>query len=303
MVATYPERQWREVPCVKPPPDPAAPAHGVRGDTVGNGTDYSAGTAPVIFAEGSFHHVTGVKSEYVLKGSQRYYNVYSAQLNSNTFATVTCKTLKSPNPSNCRGWEQFLFENDSPASAAYLYIQYWLINFGKASIKWTCPPGWTLQKGTLNCDINSYYATPVPPQAITSLWKVILDGAPAQPPSHQYDIADLTIFGSSVYGVFGSDWFPDLNAQWNESEFNVFGDYDGREAHFNASSTIVVRNQVDSGTTKAPACDSQGFTGEKNNLFFTGESKNWPKLQFPSIVFTETNGTHATPTCAPEGPG
>ena len=53
----------------------------------------------------------------------------------------------------------------------------------------------------------------------------------------------------------------------------------------------------------APDCDQQGFTGETNNLFLTGEGSNWPKVTYPSIVFTETNGTHSQPACVPEGPG
>jgi hypothetical protein len=37
--ASYPELQWREIPCAKPPNNPLLPAHGTRGATVGDGTD------------------------------------------------------------------------------------------------------------------------------------------------------------------------------------------------------------------------------------------------------------------------
>jgi hypothetical protein len=65
---------------------------------------------------------------------------------------------------------------------------------------------------------------------------------------------------------------------------------------------FVVRTEVDSGATTAPACDSVGFTGESNNLYLTKTLGKWPKMQYPSIVFAETNDTsRKQASCTTEG--
>ena len=65
--ATYPERQWREVPCKTPPNKLYPPRQGgtTRLDMVGGaGPDFSAVVSRYITqAEGSFDTVTGVSSE------------------------------------------------------------------------------------------------------------------------------------------------------------------------------------------------------------------------------------------------
>jgi hypothetical protein len=93
-----------------------------------------------------------------------------------------------------------------------------------------------------------------------------------------------------------------LDSQWQDAEFNIFGDGGGDQAIFNAGSRIVVRTELDSGAATAPACISGGFTGESNNLFLTATRKKWPETQYPSIVFTETNDTKLKKaSCATEG--
>jgi hypothetical protein len=80
--ASYPETKWREVPCKKAPQKPY-PKKGVRPDTVGNGTDFSAQvTGHISSAEGSFDSVTGVTSESVSSGG---IGPFSLQLNTNFF--------------------------------------------------------------------------------------------------------------------------------------------------------------------------------------------------------------------------
>ena len=297
LVASYPERRWREIPCVKAPNEPLVPAHGFRRATVGNGVDYSAEvTGHVTDAEGWFHNITGVKSE----SSQGVANGYSLQINTQFFTTTTCKTLKSPDP-NCQGWEQFVYRSDAVGT----YIQYWLLNFGPKGTM--CPSGWTsfhFPKGTeIYCYINSA-ETPTPLEPITSLGNLILEGF-AYTPSRDSDFGALFLRNTGAfYFVNGSNWFPDLYAQWQEAEFNVFGNCCGDEAKFNTGSTIGVRTQVDSGTSNAPTCDGPngGFTGETNNLFLTGTSRKWPKKEYPAIIFTESNAAHRTQaSCATEG--
>ena len=272
----------------------------MRGATVGDGTDFTAVvTGHVSFAEGEFQDVTGVKSEYVLKRKHHIANVYSLQLNTQFFSTVSCANLGSPDPQNCVGWEQFAYDTGPPVG---LFIEYWLADFGPGGTK--CPSGWhklfAKTQNEVDCWINSaLIPTPVVP--ITSLEKLRLLGAAAYASKSQ-DFAELIDGYSSIYYVAGQNWFPDLDTQWQTAEFNIFGDCCGDQATFNAGSTIDVRTEVDSGATKAPTCGSQGFTAESNNLFLTKTPVKWPQAQYPSIIFTETNNTkRAKASCATEG--
>jgi hypothetical protein len=287
VVATYPEIQWRKVQCVQPPNDPVLPAQGVRPTTVGNGDDWIAAvTGHVSYAQGSFHHVTGVTSE----NENGHRNDYSVQLNTQPFTTATCANLGSPDPSSCRGWEQFIY--GTTGTSADVYIEYWLLNFGPGGTK--CPLHWYTSGTTeISCFINSS-GTTAPAEAITNLGNLLLSGTAALG-SSSTDSAEFTVFGSSVYGVDGLDVFSDLDLEWQKTEFNIFGRCCAKQAVFNTGSQAVVRMEVDSGVTVSPACDSGGFTGETNNLYLTGESTSWPKVQYPSIVFTESNAAGRTP--------
>lgn len=302
--ASYPERMWRAIPCVKAPNIPLLPAHGIRGATVGDGTDYSAVvTGATSLAQGGFQDVTGVKSEYARHGKHRIPNLYSLQLNTQFFSTESCKNLGSPDPSQCFGWEQFAYDTEETSGyTAGVFIEYWLVDFGPLGT--SCPAGWNTFIFTgqteVNCWINSTNTTPVPIEPVTSLGKLRLVGGAAHA-SRTQDFAELTVGYSDLYYVGGQNWFPDLDTQWQVSEFNVFGDSNGDQAVFNSGSTIVVRTEVDSGARTAPTCDEEGFTGESNNLLLTATRERQQKDQYPSIVFTETNATNRKPaSCASE---
>ena len=301
-MARYPELRWRETPCVKPPNNPFFPAHGVRPLHVGDGTDFSAlVTGHINGAQGSFHHMTGVVSET----DNGVIDDYALQLNTQFFTTESCAKLGSSNP-GCQGWEQFLYYTFPKSLTAGISIQYWLINFETSSSP-KCPPNWNHQKGTFNCWKNSTNGAQVPFEDITSLEKLILNGEAGN--SVGNDAVVLAVVGSSAYAVSGDNWFPDLNSEWQAAEFNVVGNCCSSQADFNDGSTIVVRNEVNSGTRAAPTCDGPGgggFTAETNNLFLTKTPGTWPKVQLPSIVFKETlpsNGKppKGSPTCVPEG--
>jgi hypothetical protein len=280
--AAFPETAWREIRCVTPPNDPFLPANGIRAATVGNGNDWSlAVTGHSSFAQGSFHHVSGVKTEEQNGKS----NDYSLQLNTQPFTTATCATLGSPDPSDCRGWEQFIYATSG--SSAVAFIQYWLLHFGPAGT--ACPSGWHSHgKTEISCFINSKHGAPAPAEAITNLGNLLLYGNAAVAPGST-DSVGFTVFGSSVYAVDGDNHFPDLDLGWQKSEFNIFGNCCANQAVFNTGSQAVVRLESDSGAIAAPTCDAQGFTGETNNLYLVGESTSWPDVQYPSIVFTESN--------------
>jgi hypothetical protein len=144
--ATYPEKQWREVPCKTPPHKlyPPRPGFGIRVEQVGGGgpTDFSAVvTGHVSEAEGSFDPGTAVSSECAVQCPNQVCpanptctgapaNSYSLQLNTKPFTTQTCNT--SPAPASCQGWEQFVY-----SSSGNGFIQYWLLNYGPGGT--SCP--------------------------------------------------------------------------------------------------------------------------------------------------------------------
>jgi len=150
--ASYPALQWHAVKCVVPPTWPGAPvrlagsAWSAAPATVGgggNGADYSARVPGLISqATGSFKGVSpGITETGLVGGSGApTANAFSLQLNSGFFSTPACSG--SSNPSNCQGWQQFLYNYcDSTLGCngptGIVFIQYWLINYGP-----TCPSGW-----------------------------------------------------------------------------------------------------------------------------------------------------------------
>lgn len=249
--ASYPDAQWREVPCTTPPQRPYPRKNGTRSQTVGSGLDYVAEVpGSISTAEGSFDNVAGVTSE----SGAGVANAYSLQLNTQFFMTTTCSG--AANPSQCQGWEQFVFAN-SPPDAGFAFIQYWLLTY-----ETTCPPGWT-SDGIGDCYINSTQAASVPAQTIATLGQLTVTGAAAS--GGGLDSIVLAS-GNTLYSAMGNDYFPDLGQNWQSAEFNVFGNGNGSQAAFNTGSTIVVRTSVNGGTTSAPSCVADGFTAETNNL-------------------------------------
>jgi hypothetical protein len=298
--ATFPASAWTEVPCTKPPKAPFSPAKGPRGDEVGNGSDFSAEPASgyISQAEGWFDSVSGVTSETGQGGNVNgLANAFSLQLNSNMLETTACSHALQ-----CAGWEQFVYSNTQcQASWAYpglsstacVFIEYWLIDYGRHR---SCPSGWTKANST-DCVINSTIATPVPPQAATSLGSMTLTGQVAGVGGADDTVAATV--GTTAYATPGDDDIPDLGFHWQVAEFNVFGDAGGSQAVFNSGSTLVVRTLVDSGTNDAPSCDAAGYTGETNNLTLTDMTVSPATAKWPSLIFTESNVTGVVPAgCA-----
>jgi len=281
--ATYPETTWREIQCTTPPNRPYPPRKGPRPQTVGNGLDFAGQvTTNTTQAEGSFDSVTGVTSE----SSGGTANAYSLQLNTNFFTTSACSGAQTP--ASCLGWEQFVFSS----SASGAFIQYWMINYANP-----CPATW-IPYGS-HCYRNAVNSAPVPAQTIASLGQILLDGAVAGVNGNANDQVSLTI-GTTIYSAPGDNPFPDLTNGWRISEFNVFGDCCGYDAAFNIGSTIVVRTAVNSGTPATePVCSQQGFTGETNNLTLVSTPAVVADVQWPSVVFTQSNaGAPTTASCA-----
>jgi len=154
--AAFPDMTWREVKCV------AAPDRPVRKEgsaNVGNGNDFVAQvTSGVISsATGSFDSVSGVLSE----NDRGTANLFSLQLNTNTFSTPACNTAAVPTA--CQGWEQFVFDSGD----GNVFIQYWLEGYAA-----TCPSGWNTFKS--DCWRNGAKTASAPPQPIANLGKLKL---------------------------------------------------------------------------------------------------------------------------------
>jgi hypothetical protein len=295
--AAYPSLVWRGTGCVAAPDKLFAPkigagvsgstgsgsvvpaiatrTTGTRPDTVGNGTDYSAKVAGVLTsATGSFTTVSGVTSEE----SDGDPNSYSLQLNSAPFTTPVCDDI-----AGCVGWEQFVFSNpgDSPGE---IFIQFWLLNYGTS-----CPPGWGLYSD--DCYRNGA-AAEVPDQPITNLAGLTVTGID----SPTVDTATLQTPGGA-YSASTVDSVLDLSADWNTVEFMVGGDGGGSQADFNAGATITVQTVTHNGTTNAPTCVSEGFTGETNNLTLEGTAAYTPGAS-PSIRSNQSDIISSPASCA-----
>jgi hypothetical protein len=268
---THPNTEWQEVPCAAPPQRPYPPASGLRPDTVGNGSDFSAQVSGTISsAIGSFDNVSGVASE-TGGTAPGVANSFSLQLNTNTFTTSACSTAATP--ASCAGWEQFVYSN-----AGVIFTQYWLINYVN-----TCPAGWNTYQS--DCWRNAANATSVPVQTIASLGSLRVTGTAA---AGGQDTAIMTV-GNTAYTEANPDNVLNLAQGWKLAEFNVFGDCCSSQANFNAGASLVVRTQVNSGTTNAPTCSTAGFTGETNNLTIVGLCSVVGGSE-PAIVFTESIG-------------
>lgn len=335
--ATYPETQWREIPCKTPSRKLYPPRQGqaIQSDIVGGaGPDFSAVvTGHITEAEGSFDQVTSVTSECAVQCPNQICplnpsctgqpaNQYSLQLNSKPFSTVACQNSphkNAPPPHTCQGWQQFVY---SPAGGGT--IQYWLLSYGPAGTSCpapqgaSCLPGYSSTDGwcpfsfttgptagDVYCVVNAVNATPALGEPITELGQLKVTGAAAGVSGP--DDAITVTSGPTMNTASGNNYFPDLGSQWQEAEFNVFGDGNGDQAVFNSGATVVVRTGVTSGTMNGPGCDMTSFTGESNNLTLGNVPPTNVQLvpspgtlKMPALVFTENSlGLGGAPaTCA-----
>ena len=78
----------------------------------------------------------------------------------------------------------------------------------------------------------------------------------------------LEASGTQYGGLNDGDVLGHRDQIWNTAEFNVFGAGNPGMANLtpNPGTTIVVRTNVDNGTTNPPQCSQAGFTNEQNNL-------------------------------------
>ena len=276
--AKYPSAAWADVPCVTPPNRPywpsnagGTPAHGGGTTTgpsaVGNGNDYVATTGPLISsATGSFPKVSGVLNE----ADSGTANRYSLQLNTNFFTgTPACNT--AANPSNCEGWEQFVYSNSGTA-----FIQYWLIDYAT-----TCPSDWNT--AGKDCWKNAPQGAAYGPEPITNLSGEEVTGSTnGTTDTIKVSGPGGTASASNTTTVLG------LANYWFNAEFNIVGDCCSSRANFNSGVTIKVNTQVNTGGTAAPGCAVNGTTGETNDTNLVAPCTT-TKGSKPSITFSESN--------------
>lgn len=285
--ATYPSLQWREVACVAPPPP------NVRFNVGGTYGDYAAVRALpltnlISSATGSFPTVTGVKTE--TDSISNFADAYTLQLNTNNFFTTTsvspvCPTAVPPN--QCRGFQQFIFENTN----GKIFMEYFLNIPGAVS----CPAGWTPVAssfpGYTGCTVFSP-AVLIGSQPITNLQSLSLTGTATAGGN------DTVFLGTgSMMAAVNTDSVLNVASGWVAAEFNVFGACCSSTANFNSNSTITVNTTIHYGGTAAPGCIMTSYTGETNNLSLVGA----PVLGIqpsPAIEFIESNKPGGAPACA-----
>lgn len=280
--AKYPNSEWQTVPCGKARQGRHIPARGTHHpQIVGDAEDYSAQVSSLISsAEGSIVSFSGVTSIGAAAGPLTF------QLNSNDFTTPICNGVVG-----CEGWQQFVYSTPgtgSPNQTGQGFIQDWLLNYGTP-----CPSGWSSYPGFPgDCVIISATAvTDIPDPDVPQLAQVSLIGM-----TTPYTDTVIVSTGTDLYAATVTDDIVDLSQGWSAAEFNIFGLDNGEEVDFNSGSTVVVKISVDDGTTNAPTCLNQGFTGETNNLTLDlccpvgGAS--------PALVFMESNVSGATSNCA-----
>ena len=288
--ANYPEVSWTPVVCGKALDHPFLPAGGPgHAFTIGGGSgDFTARTAAVTTgAQGRFISVNAGITETGLVGNagSAQSNTYSLQLNTDFFQTTACSGLAA----SCRGWEQFIYVNEP--SQHYAFIQYWMVNALGGSVT-SCPTGWMIFSP--HCYRNSATTSLPGGQAASTLASVIVNGSA----DTSGDQVIFTPSSGPAVTVVGVNAVPALSPTvgWHDSEFNIFGDGNGGAATFGANTTMTVQTLTHSGTTAAPSCVTNSYTGETNNLTLVGMSPVGT-LPSPGIEFTQSNVPGTAAAC------
>ncbi len=280
--ATFPNPEWKSVPCQTAPEVEYS---------VGQGqNDYTASVTSsppyVSLAAGAIESVSNVTSETgTLNGKAGVANVFSLQLNTNFSPTTACPTKSA----KCHGWQQFIFDNGT----GFLLIQYWLHDYGATcpteppGVKWHHPK--SNSEDCLANGPNALQAAPITDIGDLSQLSVAgLAGANAD--------AAILLNGEQAYAVVNEDDIVNLGSSaWTTAEFNVFGEGGGTEAVFNTSpvATIGISTTVFNGSLSDPSCVWQSFTKEYNNLSLV----SGVTVTGGSISFTESASGSGAPPC------
>ncbi|KAI5916452.1 hypothetical protein [Thauera sp. 2A1] len=264
--AKYPDLKWEEIPCVDRENIPFSPMAKDIPYNVGNGNNYSAQVSgQLISAEGSFDQLVtnGIMGRTFQSQFQDQPDAYSLQLNSNRFDSPACAA--SPNPANCKGWQQFAY---SSISYGGIFIQHWLLNYRGSTPGNNCPSGWSPDNSNLAGDCyRTSSISPVPLIPAGSLAQTRLSATVESNANgskgYRVDLAS----GTTRYALSVPDDYLSLAANWTDAEYAIVGDCCRHTAKFSGNTSIAVKLTVHNGTTNAPTCMLQGLTGEQNNLY------------------------------------
>jgi hypothetical protein len=339
--AKRPSTTWEEVPCVtdnrflpvefpRPPGSTTAPRQaGGSAGPVGAREQVGAISiddyAPILhsgsfsWAEGSFFGASNLKDE---TDSKQGPNWFSLQLNSD--ANLPAKLCsQAASPSECSGWAQFVYSSNTLggqyAGLASIFIQYWMINFGK-----TCPnpcaePGdlgcWNTETITnpqtgasqIDCMQNGANTQSLAPSVITDLPDFSLTGIAGSSDTLVFSTGDEVLAVSQPETALGIT----LSGSWQLAEFNVFGNGNGSEANINTAAgdppaninvQILVDNAGNVTTAElGPSIAEESTTGESSNMNLQGYNTACSLGgEIPGIQFFETTNTNTvTPPACP----
>jgi len=286
--ASYPDKEWKEVPCGAPSKYPNQPAHGPRPNIVGNGNDVQGQVAgPITSAIGSFDSVSaGTTVSGPWGGNPNSPNAFTLQLNTQFFSNPTFFPGQVCNPntlSKC-AWQQFIYSQNQ-CGGPCVFMEYWLLDYGPA-----CPAGPWIQAGN-HCWFNSA-SVAAPAVTAAQLQGTTLTGNA----SAATDSVVLTSPGGNATAM-ANDNVVSLSQSWNTVEWILCGDCCLGQANFSAGTAIVPRTRIISGAQTPPNCAPGGTTGETNNLSF-GPNPPGASPPGPALIVTESIAGGAMSFCA-----
>lgn len=265
--ATYPDKQWKEVPCGPPSKYP---------NTVGGsiGNDAGPQVTPLLIssATGSFDSVTPstITETGPWGGNPSAANAFTIQMNTRFFTTSVCA-----GHAGCQGWQQFIYSQNQ-CGGPCVFMEYWLINYGSS-----CPPGPWIQSGS-SCWFNSA-SSAAPAITAAQLQGTTLTGT-AQGGT---DTVVLTSPGGPATAT-AADTVLNLENAWDTADFIVCGDCCATQANFSGGTTLIQRITVTDGSNKKPVCSTQASTGETNNLSF-GPTAPAASGAGPALLYSESS--------------
>ena len=229
-----------------------------------NNTDYAAQTAaPMTVAVGSFPSVTCASSPCesgpFANAGTSLPTTYSLQLNTNSNLPATSSCSTASVPSLCTGWQQFVYDSHLDQ----IQVEPALLDYGPS-----CTGTFNTTDFAGNCYDENANAATVPqftPQELMSD-SVELLGQVGLVSGTETDTVKLIWTGGSKAAT-APDSLVDLNGNWTDAQFGIYGDRGGGQADFVAGTDLKVNVVTHSGTTAAPQCVSFNTTGESNNLY------------------------------------
>jgi len=289
--ASYPSKQWKEVPCGARPKlrYPNQPGAAAVPNNVGYGNSVAARSAGLISsAVGSFDSVTPatVAASGPVRGNPTMTapDAFSLQLNSQGFNTAACAGV-----AGCQGWQQFIYSRYQCVPGPCIFIEYWLLGYGA-----TCPASWQSAGSGGHCYRNAAWTT-APGLSAAQLLGTTLTGMAAGGPGGDDQVVLTTSGGSAVAAT--SPTLLGLAQQWNAVEWNVVGDCCASRVDFSPNTSIVARVIVNDGSPTPPTCVVPNpSTAESNNLNF-GPNAPAASGAGPALIFMESSAGGMPPNC------